>query len=138
LGFSKADPFEAAVQSAIAGGYMPNDPAIAAEVERRMAIDTGMKTISEHGRDKTQKASGGGKGKEVTQEDVLKSLQEQAKVNKEILDHRRDELKIRRELGVLTEDESRELERIERRIVFQEDKIEEATEAWREQVSRKS
>lgn len=71
---------------------------------------------------------------EKAEEAILKAIGEQAKANVENLKLRRDELKLRKEMGVLTVDERRELDRINHRIEFQKDAIDDATKAWRDQV----
>jgi len=84
-------------------------------------------------------SSGGGAAEaaeklEKAEEAILKALGEQADANKENLDLRRSELLLRVKLGIATDKESRELERINRRIDYKTDAIEDATRAWEEQV----
>jgi hypothetical protein len=62
--------------------------------------------------------------------DVMQALSAQAQANAERLKQRREELKLRERLGVLTKEESRELETINRRVDFQEDKVRDLTQAW--------
>lgn len=71
---------------------------------------------------------------EKIEADILKSYGEQAKANRDRMEDYRDELKLRKDIGVITADELKMLDRLNNRVEFQEDKIKDATEAWKEQV----
>ncbi len=67
------------------------------------------------------------------EEAVVKALGEQAKANLDNLKIRRKELEVRRDLGMATAKELRELDRINDRVEFQEEMVDKATQAWEKQ-----
>lgn len=81
-------------------------------------------------------SSGGGSAESMAkrllelEEDIFQALGEQADANKENLQTRRDELILRQKLGALTQDETRELDTINRRMEFSQDKIEGMVSKW--------
>ena len=88
---------------------------------------------------------GGGGGKDEAkkladelqkaEDGFIKALGEEGKANKENLDLKRSELLLRQKLGLLTSREALELERINRRLDYKTDAIEDATRAWEDQHS---
>lgn len=91
---------------------------------------------------------GGGGGKDAAKEqeeilnkieaierDIVQALSEQARMNADRLRDHRDELKLKKELGTLTQREARELDRVNGRLQFADENVRDVTEAWREQLS---
>lgn len=64
------------------------------------------------------------------EEDIIDALADQAQENKDNLQIRRDELILRQKLGVLTTKEERELEKINRRMEFGNDALDEQVRQW--------
>ncbi len=71
---------------------------------------------------------------EKARTELMKALDEQSKANLENIELRKDELELKQRLDKLTEKEAAELERINRRLVFKKDVIEDATNEWEKQV----
>lgn len=65
--------------------------------------------------------------------DYINALGDEAKATKQNLDTRKKELEVRRDLGIATNDELRELDRINSRVDYQADAVDNATEAWKKQ-----
>ncbi len=80
--------------------------------------------------------AGGGKGQDRAdlEKKVVDAMGEQAKLALEQLNTRRDDLLLRKELGILMKSEEKELAKINRRLEFKDELIEDATEAWKEQL----
>ncbi|MDB5344267.1 MAG: hypothetical protein JWP89_2644 [Schlesneria sp.] len=76
--------------------------------------------------------SGGGSGDKAQKawDEMLSAFKEQADANKDNLQARKDELMLRQKLGVLTKAESTELDRINNRLEFSDDKIKDMTDNW--------
>jgi TP901 family phage tail tape measure protein len=68
------------------------------------------------------------------EKDIINSLGEQAKANNAREDALRDELTLKKEMGVITTSEETTLDRINNRVEYQKDKIKEATQTWKDQV----
>lgn len=87
-----------------------------------------------------QGGKGGGeqtaKALEQAEKRILQALAEQVKVSRQHLDTRKEELEVKRKLGILTAQETRELDRINRRMDYQGDRVKELTDAWEKQVDR--
>lgn len=77
---------------------------------------------------------GGAEKREEAEKKLIEALQQQAKLVEEQMKIRREDLMLRQKLGILTTSEARELETINRRLMFKKDLIDEATKAWEEQV----
>lgn len=87
-------------------------------------------------------AAGGGSGgkerekaikeMERIEKDIVKAIGDQAKEAKELLENRKEELELKREMGLITEKETRELGRISGRVEFLDDKVREAADAWKD------
>jgi hypothetical protein len=94
-------------------------------------------------RDQLSAAGGGGAsgsgGKKAADElakaekAVADAFDQQAKATKDGLTTRREELTLRQRLGILTKEEGRELDQINRRIAFKKDLVDETTKAWEKQ-----
>lgn len=67
------------------------------------------------------------------EKDIVDALGDQAQKRKEIIEKQRDDLKLKRDMGIITKEEQRTLDGINRRIAFSEDAIGDATDAWKEQ-----
>ncbi len=68
------------------------------------------------------------------EKDILDVMGKQADKNKELQTQRRDDLQQREKMGIITKEESRELDRLNNRIAFGKDKVKEATDAWNKQA----
>lgn len=83
--------------------------------------------------------SGSGGAKKAAEElekaerEVLSALGEQAKANLDNLNIKRKELQIRKDLGIATKQELRELDRINGRVQYQEELLDDAVAAWEKQ-----
>lgn len=110
--------------------------AVAAAKAKKQADNAGnlQKELAELGAGFSGGSKAGGKSPADEQKELNKAFEEMVRKNKELLIAKREELKLKKELGELTEDEERMLERINERVEFQEDKINDATKAWREQA----
>lgn len=64
---------------------------------------------------------------------VLQALGDQASVNLDNLRLRKEDLETRKKLGILTKDEEQQLERINRRLVFQDDALNDMVATWQDQ-----
>lgn len=73
---------------------------------------------------------------EKLQKDIAQVMNEQTKANRERVDRLRDELMLKQRLGVITHDEERTLEKINRRAEYAEDLVKEATDAWEKADAR--
>lgn len=71
--------------------------------------------------------------KKIT-DDITKTQDEQIKQNKIRVDAEHAELTLKKEMGVITADEQRTLDRLNNRVEYQKDKIKDATDAWKSQV----
>lgn len=116
---------------------LQNQAALNAAMERRRLTGTGLKPVSDDS-DFWRRQTGGGGAKETdkrleAERKLLEALTKQAEATQEALKNRRDQLELRKKLGILTTAENRELELINRRLLFQKDKVEDATRAWEEQ-----
>lgn len=67
------------------------------------------------------------------EKEITKSLQEQAKINRDILKQRKEDLELKREIGIITSREEEELRRINNRMEFAGDLIDDLTKKWKDQ-----
>jgi len=70
------------------------------------------------------------------EKDLLDALKEEADANLANLKIRKEDLDLRKKLGILTKDEAYELGRINSRLAMMPDKISEATDAWEKQSEK--
>ena len=70
----------------------------------------------------------------AAEKDILDAIEKQAKANIDYFKTQKDQLELKQKLGVLTKEETKELETINRRIAFKKDLIDDATKAWEDQV----
>jgi chromosome segregation ATPase len=68
------------------------------------------------------------------EKEILDALTEQAKANLENLRLRKEDLEARRKLGILTRQEDQELQRINRRLEFKNEAIDDAVRKWEDEV----
>ncbi len=70
---------------------------------------------------------------EKAEQGVIQALGEEAKANLDNLNIRKKELGIRKDLGLATDKELAELDRVNRRVLFHEEAVDRATKAWEKQ-----
>lgn len=99
-------------------------------------------TLAEYLKRHKSSVGGGGGGKSLAdklkdaEKAMFDALTKQAEKGLEIMKQRREELLLRQKMGVITKAETAELGRINNRVAFQKDAIEDATKAWEEQVEK--
>ena len=87
----------------------------------------------------TGKGGGGGGSDKAKQEAERAAKEEEERIktiveeNKKLMTLKREELKLKKEMGELTDKEERTLQRINNRIEFSTDAIADATDEWRDQ-----
>jgi hypothetical protein len=69
-----------------------------------------------------------------SEDDYIQALADEAKTHLDNLKLRREELKIREKLGILTKDETSELNSINRRLEFKTEAIGDAVDAWQKEA----
>lgn len=67
---------------------------------------------------------------------LIEALKQEASAGEDNLKTRREELQLRKDLGLLTKAERAELDSINKRLLFQKNVVEEATKAWEDQKQK--